>query len=540
MKVLRSGLGLTSGVSVIAFSAGLAAPSAVLAQSCDVGDDPIGGIMECVTLEGVRSHQAAWQQIADTSTPYNRASGFEGYDRSVDYVVQELRAVGYDPVVQPFDFTLFSENSTPALSQTSPNAVDYVPGEDFATQSFSGSGSITANVTPVDLDLGPDNDSTSGCEIEDFAGFPEGNIALIQRGACTFRQKAENAEASGASGVIIFNQGNEAGRRPLFGGTLSEEYVGDLSVLSASTDLGEELAALADDGGVTVTLTTDTTRATFTTFNVLAETRFGDPGNVVMVGGHLDSVDEGPGIQDNGSGSAAVLETAIQMADLPTKNKVRFAWWGAEESGLVGATFYVDDAIRRFQEEGDQEIANIALYLNFDMIGSPNYVFKIYDGDDSDEFGAGPGPAGSAAIEAFFEDFYDSMGEPSKPTDFSGRSDYGPFIDVGIPSGGLFTGAEEIKTEEEEAIWGGTAGDQLDPCYHTLCDDFDNIDLYAFDVNSDAVAAATIYYALDTSEVNGPAAASIAAASFRSFASVQAFESGQMEGMDQLGTLFFR
>ena len=217
-----------------------------------------------------------------------------------------------------------------------------------------------------------------------------------------------------------------------------------------------------------------------------------------MAGPHLDSVPAGPGVQDNGTGSAALLEVAEAMAKVKPDNKVRFAWWGAEESGLVGSTYYVNNLT-----EGEQD--QIALYLNFDMIGSPNHVFFVYDGDDSDGVGAPAGPPGSAEIEELFETFYANTGQSWKGTDFSGRSDYGPFIAVGIPAGGLFTGAEGIKTAEEAAIWGGTAGDQYDPCYHLACDTFDNINLGAFDVNVDAVAFATLTYAMSTESVNGVA-----------------------------------
>ena len=161
-----------------------------------------------------------------------------------------------------------------------------------------------------------------------------------------------------------------------------------------------------------------------------------------MAGAHLDSVAAGPGINDNGSGAAALIEVAENLAKVRPQNTLRFAWWGAEEASLVGSTYYVANLS---EAEGER----IALYLNFDMIGSPNYVFFIYDGDDSDATGAGPGPAGSAQIEETFEAFFASRGLPFKGTDFTGRSDYGPFIAVGIPSGGLFTGAEGIKTAQE-------------------------------------------------------------------------------------------
>ena len=250
------------------------------------------------------------------------------------------------------------------------------------------------------------------------------------------------------------------------------------------------------DAGYSVAVQSFDLPGPVTTYNVIAESLAGDPNTVVVVGAHLDSVFAGPGIQDNGSGSAAILEVAEQMAKVKPRNKVRFAWWGAEEDGLVGSTFYVNSL-------SSAELDRISLYLNFDKIGSPNYVFHIYDGDDSDGVGAGPGPEGSAQIEALFESFYTSVGEPFKGTDFSGGSDYGPFIAVGIPSGGLFTGAELVKTDEEAAIWGGTAGDQYDPCYHLACDTFDNISLHALDVNSDAVAYSVLQYAMNTESING-------------------------------------
>ena len=243
-------------------------------------------------------------------------------------------------------------------------------------------------------------------------------------------------------------------------------------------------------------LKTDTFRGIATTYNILAESKDGDPNNVVMAGAHLDSVNAGPGINDNGSGSAAILEVAEQMAKVKPVNKVRFALWGAEELNLVGSTYYVNNL-------SPAELDKITLYLNFDMIGSPNHVFFVYDGDDLDAVGAGAGPAGSAQIEDVFESFYTQAGVPYLGTDFSGRSDYGPFIAAGIPSGGLFTGAEGIKTAGQAAIWGGTAGQAYDPCYHLACDTFDNVNLYALEVNSDAVAFAVLQYAMNTFDING-------------------------------------
>ncbi|WP_043625023.1 M20/M25/M40 family metallo-hydrolase [Nonomuraea candida] len=239
-----------------------------------------------------------------------------------------------------------------------------------------------------------------------------------------------------------------------------------------------------DAAGFTTTLQSFTYNGA-TGYNVIADWPGGNPDDVLMVGAHLDSVAAGPGINDNGSGSAAVLETALEVsrqALRPAKH-LRFAWWGAEELGLRGSRYYVDNLPAA-------ERARIKAYLNFDMVGSPNAGYFIYDGDNSDGTGAGPGPAGSAALERTLQDYFTSIGVPTRGTDFDGRSDYGPFIAVGIPSGGTFTGAEGIKSTAQAALWGGTAGQAFDVCYHRACDTTTNINDTALDRNADAIAYA--------------------------------------------------
>ena len=474
--------------------------------------DLAGLLTDAVTLENVRAHQQAWQDIADANDG-NRFAGFPGYELSAEYVYNLLEEAGYDVKYQEFEYPAFEEVEASELQQIAPNEVTYAgSGDDaaFAIQSFSGSGDVTAAVTAVDLELGLGNTSTSGCEAEDFLDFPDGNIALTQRGACAFSVKAELAEAAGASAVIVFNQGDTAedDRTDLFGGTLGSETTTTIPALSMSYDLGVELNDLIDDG-LELRIFAETIRESLTTRNVIAESVTGDPDNVVMAGAHLDSVIDGPGIQDNGTGSAAILEVALQLAEqfnvnsedaFLLKNKVRFGWWSAEESGLIGSTFYVTD----LAENDPEGLEDIALYLNFDMIGSPNFTRGIYDGDQSKEEALVPVPDGSAQIEGVFQDFYEANDLAYIDEDFSGRSDYQAFINNGIPSGGLFTGAEDIKTPEEAAIFGGTAGEQKDPCYHEACDTFDNISLEVFDQNSDAVAyAVTTFAAGDVEELLG-------------------------------------
>lgn len=480
-KTVRVLVILSIIVATFAFAPAVMADTA----SCDTRvNNTHAKLLECVTLEGVRAHQAALQAIADANGG-TRLAGTSGYEESVDYVVDTMTAAGYNVTLNGFPFVFVPPS---VLQQTAPIVATY----DSLPATGTGFGNVSAAVIPIDINLVPPRGNTSGCEAADFAGFPLGAIALVQRGTCSFGAKALNAEAAGAAAVIIFNQGNTSApdRNDLFGATLGGTNIVAIPVVTASYANGAALAQTGSQATVSIGAPQN-----ITVYNVIAESKDGDPNNVVMAGAHLDSVSRGPGINDNGSGSAALLETAEQMAKVKPRNKVRFAWWGAEEAGLVGSTAYVAGL-------SADELAKITLYLNFDMIGSPNHVFFIYDGDDSDAVGSPAGPGGSAQIEKTFERYFNSVGIPFKGTDFSGRSDYGPFIANGIPSGGLFTGAEGIKTAAEAAIYGGTAGIAYDPCYHQACDTFANNNDFALDVNSDAIAYSILQYAMNTADVN--------------------------------------
>ena len=277
---------------------------------------------------------------------------------------------------------------------------------------------------------------------------------------------AVKAHLTQLQSIATANGGNRAHGRP--GYLASANYV----------------KGLLDGAGFTTTLQPFTYSGA-TGYNVIADWPGGDPNDILMVGGHLDSVTAGPGINDNGSGSAAILETALEVsrqALAPTKH-LRFAWWGAEELGLRGSQYYVNNLPA-------SERTKIKGYLNFDMVGSPNPGYFLYDGDNSDGTGSGPGPAGSAQLEATLQAYFTSIGVPTRGTDFDGRSDYGPFISVGIPAGGTFTGAEGIKSSAQATLWGGTAGQAFDACYHRACDTTANINDTALNRNADAIANA--------------------------------------------------
>ena len=483
---------LTALASMGLATAGLAmvGQSAEAADSrCNRTNDSVRKLLECVTLDGVLEHQEAFQEIADENGG-TRASGTKGYDESADYVEGRLERAGYAVSRQEFTFHAFAVEGPSALQQTAPTPTTYVENTDFTPTPQSEPGDVTAAVTPVDLALGAGNASTSGCEDADFDGFPAGNIALIQRGTCTFAQKGNMAAQNGASAIIFFNQGNTPDREGIPAVTLGDGYAGDIPAVNATYARGVEWSQTSQ---LQMRVFANVSRVLTTTENVIAESRGGDATNVVMAGAHLDSVEAGPGINDNGSGSSALIETAEQLAKVKPKNKLRFAWWGAEEASLVGSTFYVGQLT---EAEGDA----IELYLNFDMIGSPNYGLFILDGD-GDAFGTA-GPDGSDDIEALFERYYVEQGEISAPKAFDGRSDYQPFTNVGIPAGGLFTGAEVPKTAQQVGWWGGTAGIPFDPCYHAACDTIDNLDHHALALNADAVAYAVYLYASGREAIN--------------------------------------
>ncbi|WP_030171553.1 M28 family peptidase [Spirillospora albida] len=485
MRILRRGRAALAGAMALAVTVPLAAAAPAEAGTGSVEEVFSRLLVKQVSGKNVDKHLKALQAISDANGG-SRAAGTPGYDASRDYVANRLRRAGYKVSLQPIDFVKsWSENSQPVLALESPNQKSYTAGTDFVTFQPSPAGDVTAQVQAVDLTLPPTPapTSTSGCEAADFAGFVSGRIALIQRGTCPFTTKVQNAKAAGATGIIIFNEG-QPGRTDPFPLDIGEWRAG-IPMVFASFAVGNELASTP---GATVHLKVDSNLVLGTNHNVIAESRRGNPDNVVMIGAHLDSVTEGPGINDNGSGSAAILETALQMSAYPVRNKVRFAFWAAEEIGLLGSDQYVA-ALSAAERD------RIRLYLNFDMVASPNYAYKLYDGDDSDGVGSPAGPPGSAQIEKQLERFFDRRGLGHVGTDFDGRSDYGPFIAVGIPSGGIFTGAEGIKTPEEAALFGGTAGVAYDICYHQACDTITNVNRTALDVNADAIADSVARYA---------------------------------------------
>lgn len=443
-------------------------------------------MVEAVKTENVFKHLEALQGVADANDG-NRGAGTSGYEASAAYVEKQLRAAGYAPTRQYFDF-FYEEVHGTSLTEVSPGSG---PIEDnpMSYSQPTPAGGVTGTLVSPAVNV-------QGCDAAAYGGANlAGQIALVSRGTCSFAQKAQVAHQVGAAAVIVYNNADGA-----LNGTLGGVDPATAPATGVTQAMGQSLLAKMANGPVTVKFVLDKSMEMRQTFNVLAETKTGDPNNVVMMGAHLDGVHDGPGINDNGSGTAAILESAIQLGKTnKVNNKVRFAFWGAEELGLLGSEHYVYD----LADNNPAELTKIATYLNFDMVGSPNYIIGVYDANESTYEAPVDVPEGSIQTEKILTDYFDSSKQPWVDTEFSGRSDYAPFIEMGVPSSGLFTGADGSKTADEVAKFGGTVGIMYDPNYHTPADDITNINVEALGIMSDAIAHATGTLAYDTSMING-------------------------------------
>src|SRR5215510_6599837 len=447
-----------------------------LARADDiVGRPPAGGLSSITIGEGAFRHLQALQDIAAASGG-NRAAGTVGYDRSAQYVADRLKEAGYAVRLEEFEFPFFEEKSPPVLIASKPDgSQDPAPKDAVRTLASSGSGNVEARLHAVNLQLtdGAPAASASGCEAKDFDAFERGLVALLRRGTCQFQVKVDNAVAAGAVGVIIMNEGTD-GRIDAFSGVLSNGA--DIPVVGVSYEFGRSLAART---GEPLRLAVDAVRGKRSTRNVVADASGDDKSALIVVGAHLDSVPEGPGINDNGSGSAAVLEAALRLAQEPAENRgrMRFAFWGAEERGLIGSRHHVASL-------SEDERRQIAVYVNLDMVGSPNFARFVRSSSAT--------PEGLAAVirDALVADFRAHDLASEQRTGGRYGSDDASFSQKGIPTVGLYTGASAHKPESEAKLFGGEAGRPYDPCYHRACDTTANISREVLEQNTRALVRA--------------------------------------------------
>lgn len=307
-----------------------------------------------------------------------------------------------------------------------------------------------------------------GCDPANYDSLnAAGKIVLVLRGNCTFVEKGQLAKAAGVGGLILRN--NVPG--PPVASRLAPTFETNPPALSLSQAAAAPIVDRLTAGeAITATLDINVINEQRASDNVIATSRHGNQNKILLVGAHLDSVPAGAGINDDGSGTATILELAVQLSKFSgLKNAIRFAWWTAEEVGLIGSHFYVDHLPA-------SEKAKIFANINLDMTASTNHIIGVYDADNSTGLNTGIlAPAGSAAIEKLYQTHYDKRGINHTNYAFTSGSDYRPFLDAGIPSGGVATGAGGIKTAREVALFGGQEGVQYDPCYHQACDSLDNL-----------------------------------------------------------------
>lgn len=464
--------------------AACSAPQSAPSGTPVVAPDPGRALAAKVTAEGMFVHLRALQEIANANKG-NRAAGGPGYDASVDYVVKALRSKGFEVTTPQFERMRNVSEGKPTVT---------VGGRAFPVDQASllvrtPPGGLTGQVVRPT--------QAPGCGAADYPGeLPKGAIALVDDSRCSVVDKQNAAVARGAAAVMVTSQPSGQGAPPTL---FNPGYYNQLTVPVAV--VGAAGAAALARSTASVRLVLDAENVKVVSRNVLAQTKTGSADEVVMVGTHLDSPADSPGINNAGSGVAAVLETALQLGPLPpVANAVRFAFWGAAENGLDGSMDYVFGL-------DNNALNNIALYLNFDMLGSPNPGFFTDDGDQSGP--AGPGvaasdiPEGSAGIERTLAGYLNLAGKRPADMPLNTRTDYHPFLVAGIPLGGMNTGASQTKTNVQARLWGGQPGAPFDPNYQSARDTVDAINRDALAVMGSGVAFAVGTYANSVAGVNG-------------------------------------
>ena len=470
------------------FVAGLVAAvtiAVVTASGCGTkptGTDYAEQLKSKITVDAVMAHLQKLQDIADANDG-TRVAGSPGYAASVQFVADTLRDKGFDVVTPEFDFEFFKVDKESLV----------VAGKPVEARAVEISNTSPPQGVTGPLVFAPQGEAP-GCSSLDYEGLPvRGAVVVVDRGECYLDEKARIVARAGGVAVIIANNVDEE----TFSGYVAEEDDTTIPVLSVSQAVGAQLRTMSGEATVVLTAHMEKVKSN----NVIAQTKTGATDNVVIVGAHLDSVREGPGINDNGSGVAAVLETALQMGNSPdVKNAVRFAFWGGEEAGLFGSRAYLKSL-------DDEALKDIALYLNFDMIASANACYFTSDGNQSAkpdfDLGLQLTPEGSAGIERTLVGALEQAGVTPEDKHFDGRSDYDSFTQAGIPVGNFDTGADEVKTPEQAEIWGGEADKMCDPNYHTATDTIANINRDALAKALPVIGYVTGLYAQNETGVNG-------------------------------------
>jgi aminopeptidase Y len=427
-------------------------------------------LRDAVDVDAIKDDLERLEAVTDEHGG-TRPEGTESYRAAANLVAGELRSLGYDVRLQDVDLPVFSQTAPSRIEIVGATTPAFQDIHDFKAMLFSPSAELSAPLYALGYNpkAGPDDSGGLGCNPEDWLNVPAGVVVLLQPGKCRRHDAVVQAQVAGALGVITAYPAwsRDAVLRP----TLIDPADIRIPVLGATGAVGNALFDAAA-AGATVHISVRTSTVDGTSVNVIGETPWGDPRHIVMLGGHLDSVIDGPGMNDNGSGTMTVLEIARALASKAGAGsglgtpppgaswKVRVGFWTGEEIGLWGSRAYV----------ASLPPGTIDAYLNFDMLGSPNGVRQVYDGTSSSR------PTEGALISGLFSRALDDQGLVWQSVPLGGSSDHFSFDQAGIPTGGLFSGANERKSEDQAVLFGGAANTAEDPCYHLACDTTDRID----------------------------------------------------------------
>jgi len=521
---LRSSWAVLVGVVVALGVFAAPSTSAVTASECDTrANDTPSKLIPCIQTADLWNHMKAFQEIADQNPGPDghpsRNSGEPGYKASADYVANLMQQAGYDVTLQKYKFLYYAYTGIPTFSEVSPNAQSYVLNDTWGPGQSTGS--ATAALQPAGGIVLPPTEtptSASGCSASDFTGFVPGRIALIQRGGCFFGVKVLNAQAAGAAGVIIFNEGNSnPDRTGLQLGSLLDAagnpIVPTIPVAFTTFAVGNDLFSQYQQAvqnhtalpvmSITIRAIVDPNRDDW---NVIAESKGGDKNHVLVVDAHLDAI-YGAGMLDNASGSATILDIAQQMKNVQPRNKLRFIWFGGEEIGLLGSAYYVNNL-------PSNELSHIGYDLDADVTATPNYIVGVLDPAAPDFFGGTvtntfPNRVYKASTIARDQavSYFDSIGlnhEFLAPT----GTDAINFNLVGIPASGLLTGQDCCKSQHEVDLFGGFLGNYEGniPSFDggcvdnpfLWCDNLSNNDPNVLTFMSKAFASMVVQMAFDT------------------------------------------
>ena len=463
VPLCASAVALTAAVGPITSSS---ADTVTITACNNRTNDSVAKLLECIRTDDLWNQMKAQQAIADANPDAgghaSRNSGEPGYKAAVDLAVKLFKASGYHVTVQTYKFPYFAFFGLPGGSEVSPTPTTFTLGTDL--NPFNSIGTVTAEVQPVGgiiLPPTPTPSSASGCSPADFAGFTPGNIALIQRGTCNFGEKAKNAVAAGAGGVLIFNEG-QPGRTGLAGGGGMIDNAGNSVVPNIPVGFvpfaeGQHLFDAANAGlhpqvNLDFKGEIDPNRDDF---NVIADSPFGDPNHTVVVDAHYDAI-FGAGMLDNASGSVTLMDIAQKLAKVRTTNRLRYILFGGEELGLLGSDFYTHNL-------SPTELAQIGYDLDADVTATPNYTIGVLDPAAKNLFG-GPIPVFPANVyepSKFARDvavkYYDSIGLNHEFFSPQGTDAFW-FNMVGVPASGILTGQDCCKSQEQVDLFGGQTG----------------------------------------------------------------------------------